>query len=147
MNIKIASKEDKTEWLRLRLALWPEVSTALHEKEIDAMIFNPERFAAFLAYNSSDQMIGFLEVSTHELIDEGCDIKQIGYIEGWYVDPGYRRKGVGAELVSKAEQWVEKQGLKAIAVDTNLENDISQKAYQALGYQEVDRLILYKKAL
>ncbi len=28
--------------------------------------------------------IGFLEASIHEIIDEGCVVKHIGYIEGWY---------------------------------------------------------------
>ena len=147
MNIKIASEGDKTEWLRLRMALWSDVSKDIHEKEISAMLSNPERFITFIAYDSPNFSIGFLEASIHEIIDEGCVVKHIGYIEGWYIEPNYRRKGFGAELVKTVEKWVSEQGLKEIAVDTNLDNIQSQNAYQALGYKEQDRFILYRKIL
>jgi aminoglycoside 6'-N-acetyltransferase I len=147
MNIKIASEEDKTEWLRLRMALWPDVSKEIHEKEISAMLSNPERFITFIACDSPNFTIGFLEASIHEIIDEGCVVKNIGYIEGWYIDPKYRRKGVGAELVKSAEKWAIEKRLNEMAVDTNLDNIQSQNAYQALGYKEQDRFILYRKVL
>ena len=147
MTIKIASKENETEWLRLRMALWPDVSKKIHEKEIIAMLSDPERFITFIAYDSSNLSVGFIEASIHEIIDEGCVVKNIGYIEGWYIDPKYRKKGIGAELVKSAEKWVLQKGLKEIAVDTNLDNIQSQNAYKALGYKEQDRFILYKKVL
>lgn len=147
MNTKIASKEDKTEWLRLRMVLWTDVSKEIHEKEISTMLSNPERFITFIAYDSHNLSIGFLEASIHEIIDEGCVVKHFGYIEGWYIEPNYRRKGFGAELVKTSEQWALEQGLKEMAVDTNLDNIQSQNAYQALGYKEQDRFILYRKVL
>jgi len=147
MNIKIALEEDKTEWLKLRMALWPDVSKKIHEKEISAMLSKPERFITFIACDSPKFSIGFLEASIHEIIDEGCVIKNIGYIEGWYIEPKYRRKGVGAELVKSAEKWAIEQELNEMAVDTNLNNIQSQNAYQALGYKEQDRFILYRKVL
>jgi len=84
MNIKIASKEDKTEWLKLRMVLWTDVSKEIHKKEISTMLSNPERFITFIAYASHNLSIGFLEASNHEIIDEGCVVKHIGHIEGWY---------------------------------------------------------------
>ena len=148
MNIKIASKENETDWLRLRMVLWPDVSKEIHEKEMRAMLSNPERFITFIAYDSSNlSSIGFIEASIHEIIDEGCEIKNIGYIEGWYIEPKYRRKGFGSELVKSAEKWASQKGLKEIAVDTDLDNIQSQSAYQALGYKEQDRFILYRKVL
>ena len=147
MTIKIASKEDKTEWLKLRMALWPGASKGIHEEEISTMLSNPERFVAFIAFDSPNLSIGFLEASIHEIIDDGCVVKNVGYIEGWYIDPDYRRRGFGAELVRTAEKWVLEQGLKEMAVDTDLDNIQSQNAYQALGYKEQDRLILYRKTL
>ena len=147
MNIKIASKENETDWLRLRMVLWPDASKEIHEKEIRAMLSNPKRFITFIAYDSSNLSIGFIEASIHEIIDEGCVVKNIGYIEGWYIEPEYRKKGIGAELVKTAEKWASEKGLKEMAVDTNLDNIQSQSAYQALGYKEQDRFILYRKVL
>ncbi|TNG03197.1 MAG: GNAT family N-acetyltransferase [Gammaproteobacteria bacterium] len=147
MNIKIASEEDNNEWLRLRIALWPDVSKTIHEKEISVMLSNPERFVSFIAFDVSNKSIGFIEVSVHEVIDEGCVVKHIGYIEALYVEPKYQGKGFGSELIRLAEKWVSDQGLKEIAVDTNLDNIQGQNLYQVLGYKEQDRLVLYRKGL
>ena len=34
---------------------------------------------------------------------DGCTTHPVGYVEGWYVDPDVRRKGVGKALVAAAE--------------------------------------------
>ncbi|WP_455202811.1 GNAT family N-acetyltransferase, partial [Kaarinaea lacus] len=62
--------------------------------------------ATFLAYIKPDHSIGLLEASIHVIVDEGCAIKNIGYIGGWYVEPEYRRKGTGSKLMKTAEQWI-----------------------------------------
>ena len=129
------------------MALWPDVSKEIHKKEIRAMLSDPERFITFIAYDSTNISTGFLEASIREVIDEGCIVKHIGYIEGWYIKPDYRRKGFGAALVQTVEKWVSEQGLKEIGVDTNPDNIQSQNAYQALGYKEQDRYVLYRKIL
>ena len=146
MTIKVASEADKAEWLRLRMALWPDVSKEIHEREMDAMCSDSERFAVFVVPGPNDRLLGFLEVSIREIIDEGCIFKHIGYIEGWYVEPDWRRKGIGGELVKAAEEWASGKGVTEMGSDTGIEDIVSQKAHQALGYQEQDRLILYRKA-
>ena len=64
------------------MVLWPDVSKKIHEKEISTMLSNPERFITFIAYDSHNLSIGFLGASIHEIIDEGCVVKHIGYIVG-----------------------------------------------------------------
>jgi GNAT superfamily N-acetyltransferase len=42
----------------------------------------------------------------------GCcnPVHPVGYIEGWYVAPKYRRRKVGTKLVAAAEEWARDQG-------------------------------------
>jgi aminoglycoside 6'-N-acetyltransferase I len=49
--------------------------------------------------------------------------------------------------VQAAEAWARSHGLKEIASDTQLENAISIQAHTALGYEEVERLVCFRKAL
>lgn len=147
MTIKMASEKHKTEWLRMRMALWPDVSKVIHEREMDAMISDSERFAVFIVPGPNDRLLGFVEVSIREIIDEGCIFKYIGYIEGWYVEPDWRGKGIGGELVKVAERWALGKGMTEMGSDTGMEHIESQKAHQALGFKEQDRLILYRKTL
>ena len=111
------------------------------------MLGNPARFAMLVAEDEVGKVIGFLEASIREDIVEGCETQRIGYVEGWYVIPSQRRKGVGRALMRAAEQWTLAQGLTVLGSDTDLERNDSQRAHEALGFAEVDRLVAYRKRI
>ena len=71
----------------------------------------------------------------------------VGYIEGWYVAESYRHQGVGKKLVAAAEDWARSHGCLEIASDTWIDNEVSQSAHEALGYEVVDRCVHYRKML
>ena len=100
----------------------------------------------FISLIKDSEIIAFVEVSIRESMDRVIP-EQVGYIEGWYVEKKYRRKGIGKALFQAAEKWALKKGCSEILSDTDLENHISQKAHQALGYKKIDRMILFKKSL
>ena len=57
------------------------------------------------------------------------------------------RRTLGTRLVQAAEAWARKQGLKEIASDTQIENAVSIQAHKVLGYEEVERIVCFRKAL
>jgi aminoglycoside 6'-N-acetyltransferase I len=71
----------------------------------------------------------------------------VGFLEGWYVAETHRRRGVGAALLRAAEDWAREQGCTEMASDTWLDNEGSQRAHEALGFEEVDRCVNYRKSL
>ena len=146
MKIRTARKSDTAEWIRMRTALWPE-SPGDHPVEIEQFFAaTRDDLATFVAESDDGQLCGFLEAGTRSYA-EGCRSSPVGYIEGWWVDSEHRNKGVGAALVAAAEDWARSQGLTEMASDTDLENDVSQSAHEALGYRETDRMISYSKKL
>jgi len=68
-------------------------------------------------------------------------------VEGWYVTEAYRRSGIGAQLLARAEEWARAQGCSEMASDTWIDNDISQRVHEALGFEIVDRCVNYRKPL
>ena len=72
---------------------------------------------------------------------------KLGYTEGWYVAEDYRHHGVGKKLLAKAEDWARSHRCLEMASDAIIDNELSQRAHEALGYEVVDRCVHYRKRL
>jgi aminoglycoside 6'-N-acetyltransferase I len=71
----------------------------------------------------------------------------VGYIEGWYVSEDYRGRGIGKNLLAKAEEWARSHKCVEMASDALIDNQLSQRVHEALGYEVVDRCVHYRKSL
>ncbi|MCK6462006.1 MAG: GNAT family N-acetyltransferase [Planctomycetes bacterium] len=134
----------------LRAALWPDASLAEHRDELARILegrpLSTLPLVAMVA-ECAGGISGFVEVGLRSHAD-GCDPgRPVGYVEGWFVEPAHRRKGVGRALLAAAEAWCREQGATEIASDTWIDNGGSQRAHEALGFQEVDRCVNYRKRI
>ena len=145
ITIRRAQPEDKTEWQRMRLLLWPEEASEAKLSELDEMLAEPNE-PVFVAVRENGKLGGFLEGGLRKYAD-GCDTSPVGYIEGWFVDADLRRQGVGSQLVQAMEAWAREQGCTEIASDTWLDNEISIQAHLTLGDEESERLVHFRKVL
>ncbi len=147
LTVRAIQPQDRAEWLRLRLALWPESAHNINELESEmAEIDKDANQPVFVAARVEGGLCGLLEVSIREKA-EGCNTNRIGYLEGWYVDPDMRGKGVGRRLVEMAETWASAQGCTEMASDTTPDFPLSPAAHAKLGYIEVQRTIHFRKKL
>lgn len=144
-EIRRAAMEDRPEWLRMRLLLWPEVETPELLIEMERILADPTS-PVFVLQRPDGRLGGFIEIGTRKYAD-GCETAPVGYIEGWFVDDDLRGQGLGHQLVRAGEDWARAQGLKEMASDTWLDNDVSIRAHLAMGYEEVERLIHFAKTL
>lgn len=138
--------EDWSEWLRMRSALWPHCSRGEHESEMAGILSNQTSETAFVSGRSEGGLCGFIEIAIRPFA-EGCETRPVGYIEGWYVDPDSRWRGVGKSLVFAAEQWARSKDSKEMASDTEVSNLDGEEAHRRLGYTECSRLVHFKKVL
>lgn len=102
--------------------------------------------AVLVADRGDGSLAGFVELGSRRYA-EGCTTTPVAYLEGWYVDPDVRRTGLGARLLEAAEAWAKANGFSEIASDTELGNERSLEAHLALGFEEVERQICFKKRL
>ncbi|HEX4951875.1 MAG TPA: aminoglycoside 6'-N-acetyltransferase [Thermoanaerobaculia bacterium] len=146
MRIRPVTPADTAEWLRMRELLWPEVPQD-HPLEVAAYFAEkrPE-LATFVIDREGGRLGGFVEASQRAYA-EGCATSPVGYVEGWWVDEDLRRQGWGARLIAAAEGWARQQDLTEMASDCELDNQVSLAAHVALGYQEVERVICFRKTL
>jgi aminoglycoside 6'-N-acetyltransferase I len=101
----------------------------------------------FVAEDAARHVVGFIEVGLRSHAD-GCDGRRaVGFIEAWYVSPVHRGRGVGRALMASAEVWARAQGCTEMASDTWLDNEGSQRAHRALGFEVVDRCVHFRKTI
>ena len=133
-------------WLRLRSALWPRTPLEVQRREMADILSDEEFNAVFVSRDRAGHLTGFLEASLR-LRAGGCRTSPIGYVEGWYVVPQERRKGVGGALLARAEAWAAARGCREMASDADMENEAGRAAHRLLGYEETSRLAHFRKAL
>jgi aminoglycoside 6'-N-acetyltransferase I len=146
---------DRSEWLRMRLILWPEQDDVAHLVDMEAWLSRPDAAVLVVPRDNGGGLVewgewphlaGFAEVGTRSVADS-CETSPVAYLEGWFVDADMRLRGVGTALVRAAEEWARTKGYREIASDTQIENVRSQRAHEALGFIEVDRVAVYRKVL
>ncbi len=100
MNIRPVNPSDTAEWLRMRMALWPDSDSGNELDEINRFLASPEHtclpglMAAFVCPRAGGGLCGLVEVSIRPYAD-GCETNDVGYLEAWYVDPTSATRGSG----------------------------------------------------
>jgi aminoglycoside 6'-N-acetyltransferase I len=139
-------ESDLNEWFRLRNLLWDENADEDHQAEMLDILGHPESQLVLVADSGNGKLIGFLEASIRPFVED-CDTDHVGYLEGWFVEPEFRLKGVGTELVKNAERWAKQKGCTEMASDAEVGNDQSLSAHSQLGYAVTSRLVHLRKEL
>ena len=132
----------------MRHALWPDAAREELGAEADAHL-RGEGFmleTVLVAEGSDGALAGFAELSLRPYA-EGCTTSPVAYLEGWYVEPAHRGRGVGGALVAAAEAWARTRGCREFASDAVLDNHASAAAHAALGFEEVEQIRCFRKPL
>ncbi len=148
--VRLAARADVEAVARMFCALWPEGALDEHRTEANAILsgapIGTMPLVVFVA-QVEGEVVGFVEIGLRSHAD-GCDpSRPVGFVEGWYVDPEHRRRGLGRALIRAAEEWSRSKGCREIASDTWIDSEPSQSAHQALGFEIVDRCVHFRKSL
>ena len=147
VNIAVATADDAEAWLELRLALWPGNRRDEFATEIARLLIAPGETLNLIAYADDGSAMGFAEADLRHDYVEGCSTSPVAFLEGIYVAPAYRRQGVAAALVRAAEDWGRRNGCTEFASDARLTNLDSHAMHRALGFEETNRVVYFRKPL
>ena len=145
--IERCSSLDQPGWLELRLALWPDATADEHRGYMAISLAQPERSLQLMMYDERRQPLGFIEGSIRSDYVNGTGSSPVGFIEGVYVVPSRRRKGVARQLYAAIADWAKARGCRELASDALVDNEVSQRAHRALGFRETERVVYFTKAL
>ena len=149
--VRRANPGDRAALAEMRALLWPETSLEEQLREADGLLSTGTRgtlpAAIFVSQDAEGALTGFVEVGLRSHAD-GCDTaRPVGFIEGWFVREHARGRGVGRRLLLAAEEWCRTQRCRELASNALIDNEGSQSAHRALGFQVVDRCVHFRKSL
>jgi aminoglycoside 6'-N-acetyltransferase I len=107
---------------------------------------NPAKCPIILVAEADRRLAGFLELDFRNYAP-GCRSSPVPFIEGWYVEPERQRQGIGRALIEAAEECARAAGHHEIASDGEVENADGIAADLALGYEEVERVVCFRRSL
>ena len=145
-RVRPLAGDDIAGWFRLRKLLWDELSDAEHQDEMSDIYEHTDSQLVLVAETDGGKLVGFLEASIRPFVED-CETDNVGYLEGWFVEEFYRRRGIGGTLVEAAEDWAREKGCEEMASDAEVGNELSLTAHQKLGYEETSRLVHLRKEL
>ncbi len=134
-------------WLALRCALWTEDDVAEHLSDMADFVAQPERYAQFIARSDAGQPLGLAEAAIRTDYVNGCDSSPVAYLEGLYVRPEQRCRGIARALVAAVAAWGRERGCTELASDCLLDNTVSQAVHTRLGFLEMERVVCYRQVI
>lgn len=146
MDITLCTSADLEDWTRLRVALWPDYAPHELRAGAEAMLDDAGEAIALLC-RVGGQPAGFAEGSLRHDYVNGCETSPVTFLEGIYVVPAHRDKGVAVALVDRVADWGRKRGCVEFASDALLENGDSHAFHAAIGFVETERVVYFRKAL
>ena len=117
MPIRPVGPRDAAVWEQLRTELWP-TEPRTHAPEIAQFFAGTlaEPQAVLIAEDDTGTIIAIAELSIRRDIP-GLESKPTGYVEGLYVMPTHRGRGIARALLNASRDWARAQHCVAFASD------------------------------
>ena len=130
---------------KMIVELWPECK--LDQEYANCVkAMESERECYFLA-RAHGQYIAFIYLNLRFDYVEGASSSPVGYIEGIYVKPAFRKQGVAKMLIERAEKWCRERGTSFLGSDTETDNLDSVAFHLQVGFKVTNRLVTFIKKL
>lgn len=142
--IKRCQMDDCHILAKLAKQLWNEHHLDELEKEFEDLM---SKNTAFFVDYEDNKPVAFAQVSLRHDYVEGTNTSPIAYLEGIFVERGYRNRGIAKKLLEKCELWAKENFCTQLASDCELENNGSYKFHLNCGFEEVNKIICFVKKL
>ena len=148
MPIRIAKSSDLAAWLALRAQLWPDTPEAEHLAEAAGVLAGaPGESVAYLDAAEGGELRAFAEAALRRDHVPGCDTTPVAFLDGIFVRPEDRGRGIGRGLLHAVRDWARAQGCSELASDAHLDNLESHAFHRASGFAETARVVFFRRRL
>ncbi|MBV9583036.1 MAG: GNAT family N-acetyltransferase [Chloroflexi bacterium] len=130
----------------MRVALWPDADPEDLANDVAELLDDADQVVFVAERDDGGGLCGMVEAGIRPFANP-VDEQPCAFVEGWWVDADVRRTGVGRALVAAVEDWARARGFHELGSDALLDNTTSHAAHLALGFEERERTIAYRKFL
>lgn len=141
--IKSAAKSEAKILAELAIQMWNDNTVLDLEKEFEELT-ESDKAVCFIKY-VDNTAIGFAQCQIRTDYVEGTETSPVGYLEGIFIVEAYRHNGYAKELLSECEKWAKDKKCSEFASDCELDNIDSLRFHMAMGFEEANRIICFKK--
>lgn len=145
IEYRIANQKDLDITTEIAFELFKDSTKEELRQEFAVLLQNKEAII-FLAY-FQDECVGFAQCQLRHDYVEGCSTSPVGYLEGIYVREKFRHNGIAKTLLKNCENWAKANGCTEFASDCEFCNTTSQSFHKKSGFEEVNKIICFKKSL
>lgn len=143
LRVRPMGPADLATWADMAHALWPEAPRDALLAEIAATIGPGYGQRRGVLAEEDDAALGFAEISLRPYAN-GCEAQPVAFLEGIWVAPEARRRGVGRALVTHLAAMVRAEGRSELCSDALIDNLTSHAAHRAWGFAETDRVVYFR---
>jgi aminoglycoside 6'-N-acetyltransferase I len=147
LNIRQTTDTADADWLSLRAEFIPGLSLSENREFLETFAHGSREFVAFVASDGQQRAMGFAEVCIRKDYVNGCRHRPTLFLEGIYVRPAFRGRGVARALCTAAENWGRYHGCREFASDVYIDDAGSVAAHIRLGFRETERVVYFRKPL
>lgn len=143
--VKGVNEKDTLILAKLAVQMWK--NHTLSELETEFLeITKSENAKCFIKY-VEDKPVGFAQCQLRHDYVEGTNTSPVGYLEGIFIEAEFRHKGYAKELLQACETWAKEKGCLEFASDCELDNTESFDFHIAMGFEEANRVICFRKKI
>lgn len=146
MDIQACTPDDIDAWVALRIALWPDEPPDSLREGVDALLGRGDAIN-LLCRAPTGEAIGFAEAMLRRDYVNGCETSPVAFLEGIYVAPAHQQSGIAREFCNRVADWARALGCTEFASDALLDNDASHAFHAAIGFEETDRVVYFRRLL
>lgn len=144
--VRPLASADRAAWLHCRRVLWPETPDVRHQAQMDALV-SLRSGIAVAVFEDKRGLVGLAEARLRVDYVNGCTTSPVAFLDGIFVEKGARRRGAGRLLVAAVADWARRSGCHELASDADLTNAVSHRMHEALGFEETERVVFFRKRL
>jgi ribosomal protein S18 acetylase RimI-like enzyme len=137
VRTRIASIQDAPALASMNAAFNDSLETS---EQIAQRLADPHRVETPIIAELDDEIVGFAAVRLVPCVFYPAPHAELTEL---FVEPGYRRRGIGRALLLHAERLALDGGADELVLLTGFTNQAAQALYRSLGYEDLD-LQMYK---